>query len=154
MKHEYYFTEEEILRVENVSLSYGDKLILRDINVSIMDVKRKDQPSTGQIIGFLGPSGRGKTQLFKILSGLNKPTTGTVLVHGKPVYPGDVGVVAQNYPLFMHHTIMGNLELSVKKSKLTKSERKDKIENYLERFNFTRYHVNCCNLRPSLDFRL
>ncbi len=134
-KFDYYFTPEEILKVDNVSLSYGDKLILRDIDISVKDVKRKDQPTTGQIIGFLGPSGRGKTQLFNILAGLNKPTTGEVFVHGKPVHPGDVGVVAQNYPLFSHKTVKGNLMLALRdKNNMTKNDKLDKINSYLKRF--------------------
>jgi ABC-type nitrate/sulfonate/bicarbonate transport system ATPase subunit len=136
MKKEYYYTNEEILKVENVSLQYGEKLILRDINLSIFDVKRKDQASTGQVVGLLGPSGRGKTQLFRILSGLNmQPTTGKVFIHGKPVNPGDVGVVFQNYPLFPHHTVEGNLKIALEKNvKLSKAEKTDKINFYLERF--------------------
>lgn len=124
----------DILNVENVSLELGGKLILRDINVNIKDVIRPDKGPTGQIIGFLGPSGRGKTQLFKILAGLNKPTTGQVLLgpERKIVQTGDVGVVAQNYPLFEFLTVWGNLEL-VSKEK-SKGETKDKIEFYLERF--------------------
>ncbi len=112
MAYEYEIKDLEILKVEGVSLKYGDKTILRDIDLTIKDVVRKNTTlATGQIVGFLGPSGRGKTQLFKILAGLNKPTTGTVLVHGKPVKYGDIGVVAQNYPLMMHRTVQGNLEL-------------------------------------------
>lgn len=133
MKHEYQILDKEILKVENVSLQFGDKLILRDINVSIKDVVRKDSV-TGQVVGFLGPSGRGKTQLFRILAGLNKPTTGTVLVHGNPVVAGDVGVVAQNYPLFMHRTVQSNLELGAAKSSLSPKDKQDKIKMYLEQF--------------------
>jgi len=132
---EYYYEETvpPILKMENVSLRFGEKIIFQDINLEIKDVKRKDQ-ITGQIVGFLGPSGRGKTQLFKIIAGLRQPTTGTVLVNGKPVNPGDVGVVAQNYPLFLHRTVMGNLMLALNKTNLTKAEKKDKIQFYLERF--------------------
>lgn len=107
-----YTLGEDILNVENVSLELGGKLILRDININIKDVIRPDTGPTGQIIGFLGPSGRGKTQLFKLLSGLNKPTTGQILLgtNRKPVVAGDVGVVAQNYPLFEYMTVFQNLE--------------------------------------------
>jgi len=132
-KHEYFIEDTTILKMTDVSLAFGEKLIFKDVNLEIKDVRRKDK-TTGQIIGFLGPSGRGKTQLFKIISGLRKPTTGEVLVHGKPVNPGDVGVVAQNYPLFENLTVKGNLMLGLKKSKNTNAEKKDKIEFYLERF--------------------
>ncbi len=112
MTYEYEVKDIEILKVEGVSLKYGDKTILRDIDLEIKDVVRKNiTEATGQVVGFLGPSGRGKTQLFKILAGLNKPTTGTVSLFGKPVKYGDIGVVAQNYPLMMHRTVQGNLEL-------------------------------------------
>ncbi len=136
MKQEYQILDTEILKVDNVSLQFGDKLILRDININIKDVVRKNA-TTGQIVGFLGPSGRGKTQLFRILAGLNKPTTGTVMVHGKPVVAGDVGVVAQNYPLFMHRTVQSNLELGVAKSKLSKEDKQNKIKMYLEKFKIS-----------------
>jgi len=129
-----YTLGEDILNVENVSLELGGKLILRDININIKDVIRPNTGPTGQIIGFLGPSGRGKTQLFKILAGLNKPTTGQVLLgtERKIVQTGDVGVVAQNYPLFEYLTVWGNLELVAKEK--TKAEKKEKIEFYLDRF--------------------
>ena len=130
---ETYTLGDDILKVENVSLELGGKLILRDINVEIKDVIRPGK-TTGQVIGFLGPSGRGKTQLFKILAGLNKPTTGKVMLGTDklPVKAGDVGVVAQNYPLFEYLTVWDNLEL-VSKEK-TKSETKAKIEDYLDKF--------------------
>lgn len=132
-KHEYFVEDTTILKMTDVSLAFGEKLIFKDINLEIKDIRRKDK-TTGQVIGFLGPSGRGKTQLFKIISGLRKPTTGEVLVHGKPVNPGDVGVVAQNYPLFENLTVNGNLMMGLKKSKLTTAEKKDKVAYYLERF--------------------
>lgn len=133
---QYSIKDIDILKVENVSLKFGDKLILRDINVTVKDVVR-DSATTGQVVGFLGPSGRGKTQLFRILAGLNPPTTGTVLVNGKPVQAGDVGVVAQSYPLFMHRTVQSNLELGASKLTLTKKDKQDKIKMYLEKFKLS-----------------
>src|SRR5438045_2678734 len=90
-----------ILKVDNVCLSYDDKVILRDVNAEIRDVVRTDCVQ-GQVVGFLGPSGIGKTQLFRIIAGLNHPTSGQVLCGSAmtPVQPGMVGVVAQSYPLF------------------------------------------------------
>lgn len=143
MKFEYQIKKEvEILKAENISLVFKDektgqdKVILRDVNLSIHDIVRQDT-TTGQIIGLLGPSGRGKTQLFRILAGLNPPTTGTVLVNGKPVQAGDVGVVFQNYRLMNHRTVQANLELGASKSKLSKQDRADKIKLYLEKFKMT-----------------
>lgn len=145
-----YTLGEDILNVENVSMELGGKLILRDINLNLRDIIRPGH-TQGQIIALLSPSGRGKTTLFKIMAGLIKPTTGTVLLgpNKKPVTPGDVGVVAQNYPLFEYMTVWGNLEyvchiieikeegkpLSYFKKKTnTDAARKQKIEFYLDKF--------------------
>jgi polar amino acid transport system ATP-binding protein/sulfate transport system ATP-binding protein len=67
--------------------------------------------SQGQLVAILGPSGIGKTQLFRILAGLRAADSGQVLVgpEQKPVSAGKVGVVLQNYPLFDHRTLLGNL---------------------------------------------
>lgn len=132
-----YTFGEDILSVENVSLSIEGKLILRDINLKIKDIIRPNC-TTGQIIGFLGPSGRGKTQLFKILAGLtthdslSRTLTGEVLLGPErtPVKAGDVGVVAQNYPLFEHRTVYSNLEMVIRDKKVAK----EKIEYYLNKF--------------------
>lgn len=135
MKQEYSYGD-TILTATDISLSFGEKLILRDINLEIKDIKRPGL-TTGQVIGFLGPSGRGKTQLFKILAGLNKPTTGSVILNGAPVKVGDVGVVAQHYPLMEHRTVWSNLEM-VAKGKNPEASRfesaTEEIEYYLDRF--------------------
>lgn len=103
-----------VLTVENVSLSLGEgparKLIIRDVNFQILDVVRPDVV-TGQVVAILGPSGVGKTKLFEIIAGLRKPDAGQVLLNhtATPVRRGEVGVVYQNYPLFEHRTVLGNL---------------------------------------------
>ena len=72
----------------------------------------------GQIVGLLGPSGVGKTTLFKILAGLLKPDAGTVKIgaEGRPAEPGLVGVVAQNYILFEHRSVLGNLTIAARQA--------------------------------------
>lgn len=127
-----YTYGETILEAKNVSLELGGKKILHDINIEIKDIIVPDRV-TGQIIGLCAPSGRGKTQLFKLLAGINEPTTGEVLIRGKKVTEGSVGVVAQNYPLFEHHTVLKNLQLAFH-DKHTKAEHNEKIDFYLNRF--------------------
>src|SRR5688572_23529969 len=98
-----------LLKAENVSVAKGGVTILRDVNLEIRDVVRPDK-TVGQVVGLLGPSGIGKTTLFRILAGLEPPDTGRVLIgeEQKPVERGRVGVVAQHYPLFAHRTVLGN----------------------------------------------
>src|ERR1700680_1650131 len=102
-----------LLKVEDVSLEYDGRPILKNVSAEIKDIICTDHVQ-GQVVGFLGPSGIGKTQLFRIIAGLNKPTSGQVIIHTDthPVIAGEVGVVAQNYPLFAHRTVMSNLMLA------------------------------------------
>lgn len=133
-----------LLDINNVSLSYGDKLILRDLNVQIHKVQRRCHIQ-GQVVGFLAPSGSGKTQLFRLIAGLNKPTKGNVFVTPKRenVQAGMVGLVSQGYTLYEHRKVLGNLMLAAKKKyrtekeaeaasiqMLDKFELKDKINSY------------------------
>ena len=74
------------------------------------------------MVGLLGPSGIGKTTLFRVLAGLDKPDTGQVLLgeEAKPVQRGMVGVVAQHYPLFAHRTVLGNLMVAGRQAGLSR----------------------------------
>ena len=134
MNYEYEI-KEEILKVENVNLNLGGKQILRDVNATVKNICRADVQQ-GQVIGLLGPSGMGKTQLFRILSGLNQPDSGKVFVTEKmvPVKAGMVGVVAQNYPLFNHRTIMSNLIVAGKQAGTPIAEAEKRGKELLRRF--------------------
>jgi polar amino acid transport system ATP-binding protein/sulfate transport system ATP-binding protein len=133
-----YEKKETILKVEGVSLKLGDNQILKDIKIEVKDIVRPDM-TQGQIIGFLGPSGIGKTKFFEMLSGIipinGKNATGQVLIGQKlePVKIGNVGVIQQNYPLFEHRTIYGNLDISAKIKYKNKKEREDRINDILQR---------------------
>lgn len=131
-----YSLKNTILKVDDVSLSLGGHQILKDVNIEIKDIVRPGRQQ-GQIVGFLGPSGIGKTKLFEVLSGLIKPEKGQVLIGDplKPVEMGRVGVVQQSYPLFNHRTVMGNLEVAAVRGDIPPNEQKQKIQAMLERFN-------------------
>lgn len=129
-----YKLNETLLKLQDINLSFGDNLILRDINYEVKDITR-DNNITGQVITLLGKSGVGKTQLMKIIAGLQAPTQGRVLLgkHQVDVQPGLVGMVMQSYPLFNHRTLLGNLELV--------SDDKEKIMYYCNEFDIVD-HLN------------
>ncbi len=131
----YYETHQTILRVENVSQNLGGNQILREVNCEVKDIHRPEKV-TGQIVGILGPSGVGKTRLFRILAGLDQPDTGRVLLgeNAEPVRRGMVGVVAQHYPLFQHRTVMGNLLVAGRRAGLSRELARQKAQGLLERF--------------------
>ena len=124
-----------LLKVDGVSLALGGRPILRDVNLEVRDVRRPGHV-TGQVIGVLGPSGIGKTQLFRILAGLNPPDTGSVLLGeaALPVKRGEVGVVAQDYPLFAHRKVLGNLLIAGTRAGLDGATAERKANELLARF--------------------
>ncbi|MDB5035020.1 MAG: transporter ATP-binding protein [Chlorobi bacterium] len=135
-----YQKKEALLKVSNVSLRY-DCLVLRDISFEIDDIIREGV-TQGQIVSLIGRSGIGKTCLFRILAGLIKPTTGTVLIdHDQhPVRAGDVGVVYQNYILFNHRTIYDNLRISLERSQTPPGGSIDAvIKEYAAEFSLTEH---------------
>ncbi|HVG44692.1 MAG TPA: ABC transporter ATP-binding protein [Longimicrobium sp.] len=124
-----------LLDVQGVSITRGGVPVLRDVNAQIRDVVRPGMQQ-GQIVGLLGPSGVGKTTLFKILAGLLKPDAGTVKIgaEGRPAEPGLVGVVAQNYILFEHRSVLGNLVIAARQAGMSAADAKAASMKYLERF--------------------
>jgi polar amino acid transport system ATP-binding protein/sulfate transport system ATP-binding protein len=130
--HEF---KETLVKVEDVTIVLGGKLILRDIDLEIKNVVRPGM-SQGQVVGFLGRSGRGKTTLFRAMAGLLRPTRGRVLVTEKqvPVERGMVGVVPQYHTLFENRNVIGNLIVAGTVNGLKKAEARDKAMDLLERF--------------------
>lgn len=123
-----------LLTLKNISLKFGDKLVLRDINIEVDDVIEEGS-TRGQVCTLVGKSGAGKSQLFNVIAGLQQPTTGEVLIGTaqQPVKVGQIGMVAQNYPLFRHKTVLKNL--------LCVCTDRQKIDFYLNEFGLID-HIN------------
>ena len=130
-----YTVHETLVNISNVSLTLGGNAILSGVNHEIKDIKRAGRQQ-GQVVCLLGPSGVGKTQLFRCISGLQMPTSGQVLigVEGKPVEAGDVGVVPQQYTLFRHRRVLDNLLVAAAQRGKAKDAAKDEAMGYLKRF--------------------
>lgn len=126
--------QEPLLTLSNVSRQFEGELVLRDINLQVRNVVRPGVQQ-GQVVGFYGRSGMGKSVLSRILAGLLPPSTGTVEV-GTPAHPvqtGDVGFVQQRYPLFNHRTLLDNLLVAAAR-KHPPAEALARAESFLERF--------------------
>lgn len=131
----YAFTRAEtLLKVAGLSVTY-DKPVLHDVNFEVKNIHR-DGCVQGQVIAILAPSGTGKTQLFKRLSGLEPPTAGQVLIgpEQKPVRAGMVGVVPQNYLLFDHRTVGSSLTLAARMREPDHAKAKEKVMEMLHEF--------------------
>lgn len=142
-----YKLGDTIFCLDNLTVGYPDphnpsktNIILKDINIIEKDVVTDTQEPMGQTIAFLGRSGRGKSTLFKVLTGLLKPTSGRALItdlrtvqtdDAKEIEEGDVGFVDQKYTLFRHKTITQIFQYALRKSTLSLKEKTDLINKYL-----------------------
>ena len=131
---------ETLLYVENISVAYDGVTIIKDVSLVEKNVVRPNHQNTGQIIAFVGRSGRGKSTFFKALTGLVQPGTGKILIKdfksdeinaAKPVKEGSIGFVNQKYTLFRHKTVLQTLKFALRKTVLTEEEKVTKINKYI-----------------------
>jgi len=135
MATENYSFGNTLLKIDNVSLEYDGRPVLSGVTAEVKDIIVPGRIQ-GQVVGILGPSGCGKTTLFRIIAGLHAPTSGRVTVNGfdRPVRAGEVGVVAQSYPLFEHRTVLGNLMLAATRKDKDSRVAREKVMAYLKEF--------------------
>ena len=140
MEHNF---KETLLYVENLSVAYDDKVIIKDVSIIEKDVVRSGVENTGQIIAIVGRSGRGKSTFFKALTGLVEPQTGKILIKdfaskeanaAKPVKEGDIGFVDQKYTLFRNKTVTESLNFALRKSPLSQTDKDKKIKEYVHKW--------------------
>ena len=104
-------TEPPIVEFRNVSVRYGSFTALHDVSFTV-----ENQPDRGEFVSMIGPSGCGKSTILNLIAGFLQPTTGEVLVGGKPVAgPGrDRGMIFQQYSSFPHLTVLQNVLFGLK----------------------------------------
>ena len=114
---------------------------LVDIRKSFGSVKAVHQADVvfeeGSFTTLLGPSGCGKTTILRMISGLETPTSGDILIGEKrindvPIHQRNLGLVFQNYALFPHRTIGENIAFGLKYRDVPKSEVARKVTNALD----------------------
>ena len=105
--------KKNLLKLKEVCFEVNSNLVLEDINLDIDE---------GNFVSIIGKSGSGKTTLLKIISGLKKPTKGTVILNDKIlsndgifVEPEDrkLGLVVQEKVLFPHLNVQDNVEFGI-----------------------------------------
>ncbi|MCA9126289.1 MAG: ABC transporter ATP-binding protein [Planctomycetales bacterium] len=120
-----------LLSMRGVSKTFGAGStrieVLSNINLNIRE---------GEFLAVVGFSGSGKTTFTKLLSGLETPDAGEILMDGEPVRgpSPERGLVFQNYSLLPWLTVRGNIALSVDRvfSKLSRAERREHIEHFIQ----------------------
>ena len=98
----------------------------------------------GELFTLLGPSGCGKTTLLRLLAGFYQPETGEIrfgdrVVSGRPPYERNIGMVFQNYALWPHMTVAGNVTYGLRLRKLPTGEIGARLAEGLRKVNLTGY---------------
>jgi len=123
-----------ILRLEKISLKFGRKIILDNLNLKL---------SNGQILGLLGPNGVGKTTIFNLITGLVTPDFGSIfigsdLVNKYPIYQRTlkykIGFVPQNGGFFHDLTVYENLKAIAEITISNISFRNEKVDSLISKF--------------------
>jgi lipopolysaccharide export system ATP-binding protein len=123
-----------IIEFKDISLAYGNRLILDKINFSINE---------GQIFGMLGPNGVGKSTIFNLITGLIMPKYGKILINGQdvtkfPIYlrtkKFKVGYVPQYGGFFNDMTLLDNLKAISEIVIEDKNARQNKIDYLITKF--------------------
>ena len=125
----------KLIDIVGVSKSYGDNLVLDDLNLYIRE---------NEFLTLLGPSGCGKTTLLRILGGFENPDSGKVIFDGKVITSlapnkRQLNTVFQKYALFTHMTIAENIAFGLKIKGKSKSYIDDKIHYALKLVNLEGY---------------
>jgi ABC-type Fe3+/spermidine/putrescine transport system ATPase subunit len=116
-----------MLEVRGVSKAFAGTSALEDVSFSV---------ARGEILCLLGPSGCGKTTLLRIIAGLEYADRGQILLEGadlrgKPVHQRDLGLMFQEYALFPHKDVYGNVAFGLRMARLRRAEIKRRVSEAL-----------------------
>ena len=126
--------EKELLTIEHLKKSFGDNVILDDVNLTVKQ---------GEVIVIIGPSGCGKSTLLRCINALEPIQEGQILLDGEKIEPKSknltqlrqkIGMVFQSYELCPHLSVLDNIMLApTKVQKRPKDEVKEEALALLER---------------------
>jgi multiple sugar transport system ATP-binding protein len=114
-----------IVELSQVSKLYGEVVAVRNFNLTTRD---------GEFVVLVGPSGCGKTTTMRMIAGLETVTEGEIKIGGKNVVgmiprERDVAMVFQNYALFPHLNVFGNISFGMRLRKFPKERIAEKVHS-------------------------
>ena len=126
----------KILLAKNISKSYGDKFVIRDISIEIKQ---------GEVVGLLGPNGAGKTTTFYMIVGLVKADKGNIFINEADITNLaihqrarlGIGYLPQEASIFRGMNVEENIMAVLEIVEPNKNKRKEKLEELLEEFSIT-----------------
>ena len=130
----YFKKDNTILKLEKISLKFGKKIILDNLNLNL---------NNGQILGLLGPNGVGKSTIFNLITGLISPDYGSIIIDSKkvnkfPIYQRTlkfkIGFVPQHGGYFHDLTVLENLKAISEITINNPNFRIEKINSLISKF--------------------
>lgn len=119
-----------ILDIKNLSYSFGNNPILKDINIHVNE---------NEMVAIVGSSGVGKSTLFNLIAGVLKKQVGEITINDSEDYIGKVAYMLQKDLLFEHKTIIDNVILPLIIAKVNKKEALEEGNRILKQFNLDKY---------------
>jgi putative spermidine/putrescine transport system ATP-binding protein len=116
-----------ILELRDVRRTYGNVNAVDGVSITL---------ASGEFLSFLGPSGSGKTTTLSMIAGLAEPSSGEILLRGKPLNPlppyrRNIGVVFQNYALFPHMSTEKNVAFPLEMRAVPRAEIEQRVARVL-----------------------
>lgn len=139
MLHSRPVSADIAVETAGLSLAYGPATVLNDISLTL---------PKGQTLALLGPSGCGKTTLLRLVAGLLAPTKGSVTINGVTVADAasrsfvppekrHLGMVFQDYALWPHMTVFGNVSFPLEMRGINRADREKRVTAALDRVGLT-----------------
>lgn len=130
-----------LLRGENLVKNYGNRQVVKSVSLEV---------NQGEIVGLLGPNGAGKTTTFYMIVGFVKPNQGHVYLDDQDITDlamykraqKGVGYLPQEPSVFRKLSVEDNIMAILEMTKLSKGERKDKLESLIEEFGLEKVRKN------------
>ncbi|GAB2885843.1 polyamine ABC transporter ATP-binding protein [Microvirgula curvata] len=123
------------LQIVNVVKKFGDTLAVDHVS---LDVERQE------IFALLGSSGSGKSTLLRMLAGMDRPTSGRIILDGQditalPPYERPINMMFQSYALFPHMTVGENIAFGLKQDRMAKKDIDDRVREMLALVQMSKY---------------
>jgi lipopolysaccharide export system ATP-binding protein len=130
-----------IIHTKDLVKQYHNRTVVNEVSINV---------NQGEIVGLLGPNGAGKTTTFYMVVGLIRPDKGNVYLNDQnitslPMYKRaqmGIGYLPQEASVFRKLTVEDNIMAVLEMTKLSKTERKDKMEELLNEFRLTHVRKN------------
>ena len=138
---EAHSSEGMMLRTEGLVKRYGKRTVVNDVSINVRQ---------GEIVGLLGPNGAGKTTSFYMTTGLIVPNAGHIYLDDQditdyPVYKrarAGIGYLPQEASVFRKLSVEDNILAVLEMTKLTRSQRMEKLESLIKEFRLEKVRKN------------